>query len=112
MEGVPITFIHHAFSKYKEASIAMCLPKLPSCLKILENDTLLNVITSSLGYQILSTFELGRVQRYTNLFVSNLDGTHFLEKLCATSHVCQTYRFCVVVRTFLINFFLVNVSVV
>ena len=112
MEGVPITFIHHAFSKYKEASIAMCLPKLPSCLKILENDTLLNVITSSLGYKILSTFELGRVQRYTNLFVSNLDGTHFLEKLCATSHVCQIYRFCVVVRTFLINFFLVNVSVV
>ena len=111
MEGVPVTFIHHAFSKYKEASIAMCLPKLPSCLKILEKGTLLNVITSSMGYQILSMFELGRVQRYTYMFASHLDGTHFLEKLCATSPVCQTYRFCVVVRTFFIKLF-VDVSVV
>jgi hypothetical protein len=84
---------------------------LPSCLKILEKGTLLNVITSSLRYQILSTFELGRVQRYTYLFASHLDGTHFLENLCATSIVCQTYRLCVVVRTFLIKLF-VDVSVV
>ena len=111
MEGVPLTFIHHAFSKYKEASIAICLPKLPSCLKILEKGTLLNVITSSLGYLILSMFELGRVQRYTYMFASHLDGTHFLEKLCATSPIYQTYRFCVVVRTFLIKLF-VDVSVV
>jgi hypothetical protein len=111
MEGVSISFIHHASSKYKEASIAMCLPKLPSCLKILEKGTLLNVITSSLGYHILSTFELGRVQRYTYLFASHLDGTHFLEKLCARSLVCQTYRLCVVVRTFFIKLF-VDVSVV
>jgi hypothetical protein len=111
MEGVPLTFIHHAFSKYKEASIAICLPKLPSCLKILEKGTLLNVITSSLGYLILSMFELGKVQRYTYMFASHLDGTHFLEKLCARRPFCQKYRFCVVVRTFFIKLF-VDVSVV
>lgn len=45
------------------------------------------------------------------MFTSDLDGTHFLEKLCATSPVCKTYHFCVVVRTFFIKLF-VDVSVV